>query len=68
MYRQFPSVPADKPFLQRQKDFLKLLVRIEQPNYYDDQVQLGSSYDIEANINNYKVNLFDKFWSCDRQT
>ena len=46
---------ADKQFLQRQYDFLRLLVRIEQPNYYEDLVRLGNSYDIEANIQNYKV-------------
>jgi hypothetical protein len=46
---------ADKQFLLRQNDFLRLLVRIEQPNYYEDQAILGSSYDIEANIQNYKV-------------
>jgi hypothetical protein len=31
------------------------MVRIEQPNYYEDMVKLGNSYDIEANIQNYKV-------------
>ena len=46
---------ADKEFLGRQYDFLRLLVRIEQPNYYEDLVRLGNSYDIEVNIKNYKV-------------
>ncbi|KAJ9574109.1 hypothetical protein L9F63_008523 [Diploptera punctata] len=56
----FPSssqdykVLADKTFLTRQRDFLRLLVRIQQPNYYADQYEVGNAYDIEANINNYK--------------
>ncbi|XP_069705748.1 hexamerin-like [Periplaneta americana] len=48
------KIVADKPFLQRQRDFLRLLVRIQQPNYYSDQFELGNSYDVEGNINNYK--------------
>jgi hypothetical protein len=51
---------ADKQFLQRQNDFLRLLVRIEQPNYYEDQVTLGNSYDIEGNIKNYKVSHMER--------
>lgn len=45
---------ADKQLLQRQNDILKLLVRIEQPNYYEDQAQLGNTYDIESSIKDYK--------------
>ncbi|PSN58157.1 Hexamerin [Blattella germanica] len=48
------KVLADKTYLTRQRDLLKLLVRIQQPNYYADQYEIGQSYDIEANINNYK--------------
>jgi hypothetical protein len=58
MSRRFPSITADKTFLKQQNDILKLLVRIQQPNYYDDLVQIGKSYDIESNINNYKVNRY----------
>jgi hypothetical protein len=50
-------VAADKQFLQRQSDILRLLVRIEQPNYYEDQIQIGNSYDIESSIKDYKVSL-----------
>jgi hypothetical protein len=64
-YHLFLPVAADKQFLERQKDFLKLLVRIQQPGYYDDQVKIAQSYDIESNINNYKVSRcnspLDKF-------
>jgi hypothetical protein len=50
-------VAADKPFLQRQNDILRLLVRIEQPSYYEDHIQIGSTYDIQSSIKDYKVRL-----------
>ncbi|XP_044731626.1 allergen Cr-PI-like [Chrysoperla carnea] len=44
---------ADKVFLERQKNLLRLLRHVHQPNSFQDQVQLGQSCDIEANIGQF---------------
>jgi hypothetical protein len=41
---QETKVIADKQFLQRQYDFLRLLVRIEQPKYYEDLVRITTPH------------------------
>lgn len=49
------SVSADKDFLVKQMNILKLLNRVHQQNLFKDQVDEGNNYDIEAHIGNYKV-------------
>ncbi|RDS75648.1 hypothetical protein, partial [Alteriqipengyuania lutimaris] len=45
---------ADKQFLAKQRDVLRLFHRVHQHNILNDQVEVGNTYDIEANIGNYK--------------
>nr|CAD7568049.1 unnamed protein product [Timema californicum] len=44
---------ADKEFLSRQKQILKLFVRIQQPTLYQDLIEISKSYSIEENIDKY---------------
>ncbi|XP_044742194.1 hexamerin-like [Chrysoperla carnea] len=41
---------ADKVFLQKQRDLLRLLRHVHQPNTYLDQVEIAKTFDIESNI------------------
>ncbi|XP_069705755.1 allergen Cr-PI-like [Periplaneta americana] len=45
---------ADKDFLQKQLDYIKLFHRLQQHNLFQDQIDIGDHYDIEANIAHYK--------------
>ncbi|XP_069705756.1 allergen Cr-PI-like [Periplaneta americana] len=48
------ELKADKIFLQKQMNYLKLFHRIQQHNLFQDQVDIGDHYDIDANIGHYK--------------
>nr|CAD7194817.1 unnamed protein product [Timema douglasi] len=47
------KVLADKEFLSRQKQILRLFVRIQQPTLYQDLIEISKSYSIEENIDKY---------------
>nr|CAD7592475.1 unnamed protein product [Timema genevievae] len=47
------KVLADKEFLSRQKQILRLFVRIQQPTLYQDLIEISRSYSIEENIDKY---------------
>jgi len=49
------SLAADKLFLTKQMNILKLVHRLHQENIFKDQVDVGNTYDIEAHISSYKV-------------
>jgi hypothetical protein len=51
------SVAADKDFLMKQTNILRLFHRVHQNNLFKDQVDEGNNYDIEAHIGNYKVRM-----------
>ncbi|XP_066991439.1 hexamerin [Anabrus simplex] len=45
---------ADKEFLTKQKNIIQLFIRPHQQNMFKEQVDIGNSYDIEANIDKYR--------------
>ncbi|XP_068081328.1 hexamerin-like [Anabrus simplex] len=45
---------ADKDFLIKQKNIIQLFIRPHQQNIFKEQVEIGNSYDLEANLNNYR--------------
>nr|CAR85693.1 hemocyanin subunit type 1 precursor [Carausius morosus] len=48
------EVPADKDFLLKQREVLKLLNKPHEPNRYKDQADSGSKYEPSNNLNRYK--------------
>jgi hypothetical protein len=51
------SVAADKEFLMKQRNLLRLFHRVTQYNFFKDQVEEGTNFDIEAQIGNFKVRV-----------
>jgi hypothetical protein len=49
------AVPADKEFLTKQHEILKLLNKPHELNFYADQSQVGKEYDPLAHLADYKV-------------
>lgn len=47
-------IPADKEFLTKQNEILKLLNKPHELNFYADQSQIGKEYDPLAHLANYK--------------
>lgn len=48
-------VTADKTFLQKQRNILRLLYGILQPNLFKDQMEEGLNYNPKENIDKYEV-------------
>jgi hypothetical protein len=48
-------VAADKTFLQKQRNILRLLYGIMQPNLFKDQMEEGVNYNPKENIDKYEV-------------
>jgi hypothetical protein len=48
-------VTADKTFLQKQRNILRLLYGIMQPNLFKDQMEEGMNYNPKENIDKYQV-------------
>nr|CAR85701.1 hemocyanin subunit type 1 precursor [Periplaneta americana] len=48
------EVPADKEFLVRQREVLRLLNKVHEPNRFKEQAELGRSYDPTAHFSKYK--------------
>lgn len=46
---------ADKTLLMKQMNVLRLVHRLHQENIFKEQVDVGNTYDIEAQISSYKV-------------
>jgi hypothetical protein len=46
---------ADKIFLSKQREVLKLLNKVHEPNRFKDQADLGRSYDPTQHLSKYKV-------------
>jgi hypothetical protein len=49
------DVAADKTFLSRQREILRLLNKVHEPNRFKDQAELGLSYEPTAHLSRYKV-------------
>lgn len=50
------KVQATPEFLVKQKNVLRLLWRVQEPNTYTELVDIGKSYRFEDDIESYKVN------------
>jgi hypothetical protein len=48
-------VTADKAFLLKQRNILRLLYGILQPNLFKDQVEEGMNYNPKDNVDKYAV-------------
>nr|CAR85697.1 hemocyanin subunit type 1 precursor [Cryptotermes secundus] len=48
------EAPADKIFLSKQREVLKLLNKVHEPNRFKDQADLGRSYDPTQHLSKYK--------------
>jgi hypothetical protein len=53
--KTYMPLAADKLFLTKEINILKLVHRLHQKNIFKDQVEVGNTYDIEAHISSYKV-------------
>lgn len=49
------ATPADQEFLTKQKEIVKLLNKVHELNFYQDQHAIGTEYDPLAHLDNYKV-------------
>lgn len=48
---------ADKAFLAKQKDMLRLYKHVNQESYYKDHIDIAKSWQIKDNVNAYTVSL-----------
>jgi len=48
------ATPADQEFLTKQKEIVKLLNKVHELNFYQDQHAIGTEYDPLAHLDNYK--------------
>nr|CAD7427689.1 unnamed protein product [Timema monikensis] len=48
------EVPADKDFLIKQKEILRLFNKVHEPNRFKEQVEIGKIYEPSNNLNRYK--------------
>lgn len=49
------ATPADPEFLTKQKEIVKLLNKVHELNFYQDQATVGTEYDPLAHLDSYKV-------------
>nr|CAD7568052.1 unnamed protein product [Timema californicum] len=48
------EVPADKDFLIKQKEILRLFNKVHEPNRFKEQMEIGKIYEPSNNLNRYK--------------
>ncbi|XP_049771430.1 hemocyanin A chain-like [Schistocerca cancellata] len=48
------DVPADKPFLMKQREVLRLFNKVHEPNRYKEQVELGNAYEPLNSLPRYR--------------
>nr|CAD7257558.1 unnamed protein product [Timema shepardi] len=51
------EVPADKDFLIKQKEILRLFNKVHEPNRFKEQMEIAKVYEPSNNLNRYKVEL-----------
>lgn len=51
------ATPADQEFLGKQNEIVKLLFKVHELNFHQDQVTIGKEWDPLAHLDNYKVSF-----------